>query len=86
MPLPKIVTDYLTAQEGYNGEMDTGLTEVDGDVTELNRQIQDLKDNPGEADQDTIDRINALSIKGRELADKTKALNERTPPTIPPTT
>ena len=86
MALPKVVTDFLTAQEQFNADLSTEQTGVADDVTELNRQIQELKDNPGEADQETIDRIAKLSTDGAALVERMKALNERTPPATPPTT
>lgn len=92
------ISDFLTKQEAFNAEQETAIDEVvaavggvSGDVAELNRIIKELQESSGGVTPEDQARIDALETKGAALgaklkgaSDALKALDEQTPPPVPP--
>lgn len=76
--------EFLTAQEGYNGEVATAVDGIVADVAKLNKMIEDLNNSPDRVTPEDQARIDALASAGRALADKAKAADELTAPDAPP--
>ncbi len=80
------VTDALVAVEAENKKTNDALDNIDSDILNLDKQIQDLKDqlaagNLSQADQDALDAIVKASA---DLAVKAKAEADKTPDPPPP--
>jgi len=79
------LSDYLTAQEGYNTEIGTAVDGIVGDVAELNRMIAELQNSPDRVTAEDQARIDALQSAGLALAGRVKDADALTPPVAPPT-
>lgn len=77
------ISDFATAQNAFNDQMDASISGLNGDIANLNAQIAALQASAGQitpADQALLDGIQA---RGKAMADKLSALDALTPP-VPP--
>jgi hypothetical protein len=77
------ISDFATAQNAFNDQIDTAVTGLTGDVKNLNDQIAALQASNGAitpADQALLDGIQA---RAKTVADKLTALDALTPPVVP---
>ena len=78
------ISDFAAAQTKFQDRMDTAVTDLRGDVKNLNDQIAALQASPGTitpADQALLDGI---QTRASTIADKLDALDALTPPVAPP--
>ena len=79
-----VISDFATAQNAFNDQIDTAITDLQGDEKSLNDQIAALQASGGAitpADQALLDGIQARS---KTVVDKLQALDALTPPVVPP--
>ncbi len=76
---------FAAATAAFNDRIDTAVTDLQGDVKNLQDQIAVLQSSSGQIspeDQATLDGIQA---RASTVADKLDALDALTPPVAPPT-
>jgi uncharacterized small protein (DUF1192 family) len=78
------LSDYLTAQEGYNSAIGSSIDGIVADVAELNRLIAELQNSPDRVTADDQARIDALQAAGATLTASAQAADDLTPPVAPP--
>jgi len=79
-----VISEFATAQNAFNDQIDIAITDLQGDVKSLNDQIAALQASGGAitpADQALLDGIQARS---KTIVDKLQALDALTPPVVPP--
>jgi len=77
------ISDFATAQNAHNDQIDTAVTGLSDDVKNLASQITALQNSAGTitaADQALLDGIEART---KAIADKLTALDALTPPAPP---
>lgn len=78
------ITEFATAQKAFNARLETAVTGITGDVKALNDKIAELQNSQGEVTPSDQALINELQMQGEALAARFTALDELTPPTVPP--
>lgn len=78
------IQDFYAKQSEFNTKMETALSGLQGDIQALNDLIVKLQNTPGNITPEDQALLDQLEAKSSELADKFTALDEMTPPVIPP--
>lgn len=76
--------EFIFQQTDFNAALNTALTDIGGDIQSLNDQITALIAAPGTLTPEQIAAIQALALSGAALNAKAAALNDLTPPVVPP--
>lgn len=76
------LTDYLTAQEAFNGRLSTAVDGLKGDIKTLNDKITELQNSPDRVTEEDQARIDALQAHGETVAAAVEALDAMTPPPV----
>jgi len=77
------ISDFATAQNAFNDQIDTAVTGLTGDIAALNAKITELQNSQGTitpADQVLLD---AIQTRASTIATKLTALDAITPPVVP---
>jgi hypothetical protein len=77
------ISDFATAQNAFNDQIDTAVAGLTGDIAALNAKINELQNSPGAitpADQALLD---AIQSRAAGVATKLTALDDLTAPAIP---
>jgi hypothetical protein len=77
------IDDFITAQTTFNASLDTALTDIGGDIQNLNDQIAALVAAGGTLTSEQQAALDALIASGTALQAKADALNALTPPVVP---
>jgi hypothetical protein len=78
------VSEYAAAQKAFNAQLHEALDGIHADVEALKAKIDQLQNNPGPispADQALLDE---LQSEAAALVARTRAVDDLTPPEIPP--
>jgi hypothetical protein len=75
--------EFITAQNGFNAALETALTDIGGDIQNLNDQIAALVAAGGTLTPAQQAALDALVVSGTALQAKADALNALTPPVVP---
>ncbi len=71
---------FAAATAAFNDRIDTAVTDLQGDVKNLQDQIAVLQSSSGQ-----ISRLHGIQARASSVADKLDALDALTPPVAPPT-
>lgn len=77
------VQDFVAQSTVFFDRMDTAVTDLQGDVDNLTKQIADLKANAGGLSPTDQAALDAVSTRVSGIADKLDALDALTPPAAP---
>ena len=77
------VNDFVTQQTAFNAALNIALTDLGGDIQQLNDKIAALVAAGGALTADQQAALDVLVIDGAALAAKADALNALTPPVVP---
>jgi hypothetical protein len=75
--------NFIAAQTDYNTALDTALTDIAGDIQNLNDQIAVLVAAGGSLTPAQQAAVDALVASGSALQAKADAINALTPPAVP---
>lgn len=75
---------YVTAQKGFNDSMSTSISEISDDVAALNAKIAALQNAPGTLTTEQQAALDDLQATSSSLAQRLQAVNDMTPPAVPP--
>ncbi len=78
------ISDFADKMKAHNDKVDAAVSGISGDLDNLKAQITALQNSQGQitpADQALLDGIEA---KAGSIADKVSALDDLTPPPVPP--
>lgn len=79
-----VLSDFITAMNGFMDRQDTAIADLQGDVKTLNDQIAALQASEGTLTQADQDALNAIQTRAGAIADKLQGLDDLTPPAPPP--
>lgn len=77
------ISEFASAQNAFNDQMDASITAVQADVKALNDKITELQTSPGVITAEDQSLLDGLQARGKALSEKLKALDDLTPPTPP---
>lgn len=78
------LSDFLAHQKAYNDQMNAYVSAILNDVNHLNDVIKQLQESPGAVSPEDQAAIDELQKQGQSLLDRMKALDDMTPPPVPP--
>lgn len=82
-PMSKL-SDFLAQQKKYNDQMNAYIDSVLDDVKHLNDMINALQNSSGEVTPEDQAAIDQLQKQSNDLINKMSALDDLTPPALPP--
>lgn len=77
------ISDYAAKQSAFNDRQDAAITDLQGDVQNLNDQITALQNSPGSITPEDQALLDGLTARGESIATKLEALDNLTPPKAP---
>lgn len=77
------ISDFATAQNAFNDQIDQAVTGLTGDIKTLNDLITTLQNSNGAITPEDQASLDALQARAKTIADKLTALDALTPPAVP---
>lgn len=79
------ISDFATAQNAFNDQIDAAVTGLQGDIQALNDKITELQNSPGEITPEDQALLDTLQTRAEGIATKLTALDALTEaaPTVP---
>lgn len=77
------ISEFVDAQNAFNDKMDVAVSDLQGDIKNLNDQIKALQESQGEISPEDQGLLDGLQERARVISDKLDALNALTPPVAP---
>jgi hypothetical protein len=84
MPVNPQIQAFADKVKAFNDRQDAAIDDVQGDVTELKREIKELQDNPGTLSPEDQALLDSIQTRGEGISTKLEALAAQTPPPPPP--
>lgn len=78
------ISDFAAKVNAFNDRIDTAITDLQGDVENLQKQIADLQASSGAITPEDQALLDAIQNRASTVADKLDALDALTPPVAPP--
>lgn len=77
------IAAFAATQNTFNDRMDAAITDLQGDVKNLNDQIAALQNSPGQITASDQQLLDAIQGRAQAIVDKLDALDALTPPVVP---
>jgi methyl-accepting chemotaxis protein len=77
------ISDFAAAQKSFNDRIDSAVSGLSDDISQLNAKIEELQTSPGTITPEDQALLNELQQRGEAIATKLEALDAMTPPTPP---
>lgn len=78
------ISDFAARVAAFNDRIDTAITDLQGDVKNLEDQIAALQASAGQITPEDQALLDAIESRASTVADKLDALDALTPPVAPP--
>lgn len=77
------ISDFATAQNAFNDQIDAAVTGLQGDIQALNDKITELQNSPGGITPEDQALLDTLQTRAEGIAAKLAALDALNPPSVP---
>lgn len=78
------ISEFAAKQNAFNDQIDTAITDLQGDVKNLADQIAALQNSPGTITPEDQALLDGITARTQAVVDKLNALDALTPPVVPP--
>jgi len=78
-----LIKEFADAQNAFNDRMDAAVSDLVGDIKNLNDQIAALVAQAGNLSDEDKALLDGLQVRSQSIAEKLDALNAQTPPVVP---
>jgi len=79
-----VISDFAAKVNAFNDRIDTAVTDLQGDVDNLTKQIAALQASAGQITAEDQALLDGIQARVGTIADKLDALDALTPPAAPP--
>lgn len=83
--LMSLISEFADRLTAHNTRVETALAGLSGDVTALKAKIEELQNSPGVITPEDQSLLDAIEVQVGSVADRLTAMDELTPPAVPPT-